>query len=135
MVVLNMAAWIFALIALIFAHSGGPFPPDAPAAQAPAPRVVHVSAERFAFTPSEITVDEGTVIELRLTSDDTDHGFKLRGLGDHNVLIPKRGRGDVRLTIEAKQAGNYPFECSHVCGAGHGFMRGVIKVRPRSGSK
>jgi cytochrome c oxidase subunit 2 len=125
MVVLNMAGWIFSLVAFLFS----------PGAQIPAPRVVHVAAERFAFTPSEITVDEGTVLELRLTSDDTDHGFKLQGLGDHNVRIPKRGRGDVRVTIDAKQAGNYAFECSHVCGAGHGFMRGVIKVRPRSGSK
>jgi cytochrome c oxidase subunit II len=103
-----------------------------PAAQ---PRVVHVAAERFAFTPSEITVDEGTVLELRLTSDDTDHGFRVHGLGDPNVLIPKRGRGDARITIEAKQAGSYPFECSHVCGAGHGFMRGVIRVKPRPAAR
>lgn len=103
-----------------------------PAAQ---PRVIHVAAERFAFTPSEITVDEGTVVELRLTSDDTDHGFRVHGFGDPDVAIPKRGRGDVRVTIEAKERGNYPFECSHVCGAGHGFMRGVIRVKPRSGAK
>jgi cytochrome c oxidase subunit 2 len=95
------------------------------------PRVIHVSAERFAFTPSEITVDEGSVVELRLTSDDTDHGFRVYGLGDPNVVIPKRGRGDMRVTIEAKEAGLYRFECSHVCGAGHGFMRGVIRVKPR----
>ena len=99
------------------------------------PRVIDVAAERFAFTPSEITVDEGTVVELRLTSDDTDHGFRVHGLGDPNVLIPKRGRGDVRITVEAKEPGNYTFECSHVCGAGHGFMRGVIRVRPRSGAR
>jgi cytochrome c oxidase subunit 2 len=98
---------------------------------ASAPRVIHVAAERFAFTPSVITVDEGSIVELRLTSDDTDHGFRVHGLGDPNVLIPKRGRGDVRVTIEANQAGDYQFECSHVCGAGHGFMRGVIRVRPR----
>jgi cytochrome c oxidase subunit 2 len=96
------------------------------------PRVIHVAAERFAFTPSEITVDVGSVVELRLTSDDTDHGFRVHGLGDPNVLIPKRGRGDVRVTIEANQPGDYQFECSHVCGAGHGFMRGVIRVKPRA---
>jgi len=44
------------------------------------PRVIHVAAERFAFTPSEITVDEGSIVELRLTSDDTDHGFRVYGL-------------------------------------------------------
>lgn len=95
------------------------------------PRVIHIAAERFAFTPSEITVDEGSVVELRLTSDDTDHGFRVYGLGDPNVVIPKRGRGEVRVTIDAKEAGSYRFECSHVCGAGHGFMRGMIRVKPR----
>ena len=95
------------------------------------PRVIHVAAERFAFTPAEIVVEEGSIVELRLTSDDTDHGFRVYGLGDPNVIIPKRGRGDVRVTIEAKDAGSYRFECSHVCGAGHGFMRGVIRVTPR----
>jgi cytochrome c oxidase subunit 2 len=97
--------------------------------------VIHIAAERFAFSPSEITIDAGTVVELRLTSDDTDHGFRVHGLGDPNVAIPKRGRGDVRITIEANEAGNYVFECSHVCGAGHGFMRGVIRVKPRTGAK
>ena len=92
----------------------------------------HVAAERFVFTPAEITVDEGTQLELRITSDDTDHGFRVHGLGDINVAIPKRGRCDVRVTIDARTAGTYVFECSHVCGAGHGFMRGVIRVRPRS---
>jgi cytochrome c oxidase subunit II len=128
MVVLNMTGRLALLLVLASAAAGR----GQPAVQ---PRVIDVSAERFAFTPAEITVDEGTVVELRLTSDDTDHGFRLHGLGDPNVLIPKRGRGDVRVTVEAKEPGNYTFECSHVCGAGHGFMRGVIRVRPRSGAR
>lgn len=123
-----MIARCVALLVLVASPAGH----GQPAAQ---PRVVHVVAERFAFTPSDITVEEGSVVELRITSDDTDHGFGLRGLGDVNVAIPKRGRGDVRVTIEARQAGNYPFECSHICGAGHGFMRGVIRVKPRSATR
>jgi len=109
----------------------------APASGQNPSRVVHVVAERFSFTPSELTVDEGTVLELRISSDDTAHGFKILGppgASDINVEIPKRGRGDVRVTFEAKEPGTYVFECSRVCGAGHGFMRGTIRVRPRSGS-
>ena len=124
MVVLNMTGRLVFVLVLATASAGR----GQPATQ---PRVIHIAAERFAFTPSEITVDEGSVVELRLTSDDTDHGFRVYGLGDPNVVIPKRGRGDVRITIEAKEAGSYRFECSHVCGAGHGFMRGVIRVKPR----
>ena len=127
MVVLNMTRLVLLLVLVSATALGGQ--------TAAEPRVIHVAAERFTFTPSDITVDEGSVVELRLTSDDTDHGFRVHGLGDPNVLIPKRGRGDVRVTIDAKAPGDYPFECSHVCGAGHGFMRGVIRVKPRSGAK
>jgi cytochrome c oxidase subunit 2 len=105
--------------------------------QAAPPRVVHVTAERFAFTPSEITIDQGTIVELRITSEDTNHGFRLigpNGPTDINVEIPKRGRGDVRVVFEGKEPGTYLFECSRVCGAGHGFMRGMVKVRARQGT-
>ena len=96
-----------------------------------APRVIAIVAERFVFTPSEITVDEGTVVEFRLTSDDTSHGFHLIGPGGIDVEIPKRGRGDVRVTFEAREPGEYIFECSRICGAGHNFMRGSLRVKAR----
>ena len=96
------------------------------------PRVIHVVAERFVFTPSEITVEDGEVVELRLTSEDTSHGFRLSGPGDVNVEIPKRGRGDIRVMFEARQPGAYTFECSRICGAGHSFMRGTLRVKART---
>ena len=88
--------------------------------------MIHVAAERFTFTPSDITVDEGS--RGGAAPDERRHRSwvsRRTDSGDPNVLIPKRGRGDVRVTIDAKAPGDYPFECSHVCGAGHGFMRGV----------
>ena len=100
---------------------------------APVPaRVIHVVAERFLFTPSDITVDEGSVVELRITSEDTNHGFRLIGPGDINVVIPKRGRGDIRVRFEAMEPGRYTFECTRVCGAGHNFMRGTLRVKGRA---
>jgi cytochrome c oxidase subunit 2 len=99
--------------------------------QAPAPTVIHVVAERFAFTPSEIKVTEGTAVELRITSEDTSHGFRLLGPLELNVEIPKRNRGDVRVRFDAKEPGRYTFECSYVCGAGHSFMRGTLHVVAR----
>jgi cytochrome c oxidase subunit 2 len=85
-----------------------------------------------------VSVDQGTVLELRITSDDTTHGFKIvdpSGVPTGvNVEIPKRGRGEVKVTFEAVRPGTYVFECSHVCGAGHGFMRGTIRVKPKAGS-
>jgi cytochrome c oxidase subunit 2 len=94
-------------------------------------KVVEMVAERFSFTPSEVSVEAGTTLEIRLTSEDTAHGFRILGPGDVNVDIPKRGRGEARVTFSATEPGTFTFECSHVCGAGHGFMRGSIRVVAR----
>ena len=93
-------------------------------------RVVEVVAERFLFVPSEITVEAGTSLEIRLTSEDTDHGFRIVG-SDVDVEIPKRGRGEAVAVFDATTPGDYTFECSQMCGAGHSFMRGRIRVKPR----
>ena len=108
-------------------------------APAPAPAVegqtVEVTAERFAFQPSEITVAVGTTLTVVLKSDDTTHGFRIKGEGV-NVQIPKRGRGTVTATFTPAKAGKYTFECSRICGAGHGFMRGtIVAVEPGSDGK
>ena len=96
-------------------------------------RVVRVSAERFAFTPSQIVVDTGEEIELRVSSDDTAHGFRIAGTSV-NVVIPKRGRGEVSVSFRAPEPGRYVFECTRMCGAGHHFMRGELIVRDPSAS-
>ena len=97
-------------------------------AHSQARRVVRVSAERFAFTPSEIVVEPGEEIELRLKSDDTAHGFRVAGT-NVNLVIPKRGRQEVVTTLRVDTPGRYEFECTRMCGAGHNFMRGVLIVR------
>ncbi len=94
--------------------------PDAAPAQ-----TVDVAAERFSFTPSEIRTTVGTTLTIRLTSDDTAHGFRIIG-SDVNIEIPKRSRGTATVTFRPEKAGRYDFECSKLCGAGHAFMRGVI---------
>jgi len=97
-------------------------------------RVIHIAAERFVFTPSEITVDAGEEVELRLTSDDTAHGFRIGALGI-NLVIPKRGRRETSVTFRATEPGRYVFECSRMCGAGHNFMRGVLVVRANTAAR
>ena len=122
-----MNTWVrflHAAAALLIASAG------VSAQSAPPKKVVHVVAERFQFTPSQITVTAGTVIEIRLTSEDTAHGFRIAGPNGVDVTIPKRNRGEMVVTFEATEPGNYVFECSRMCGAGHSFMRGRIRVRP-----
>ena len=101
--------------------------------QTPAPekKVIHMVAERFQFTPSELTVEAGTAVEIHLTSEDTAHGFRIAGPRGVDVVIPKRNRGEVVATFDASEPGDYVFECSRMCGAGHSFMRGRIRVKPR----
>lgn len=89
------------------------------------PQVIEIFVERFSFTPSEFKVKAGTPVEIRLRSDDTDHGFRIVGT-DVNVQIPKRGKGVVTVTFVPPQPGRYVFECSKLCGAGHSFMRGTL---------
>jgi cytochrome c oxidase subunit 2 len=91
-------------------------------------KVIRVSAERFAFTPGEIVVERGTTIEFHLTSDDTDHGFKIVGT-DINVEIPKRRRGETVVKYVADTAGEFVIECSRPCGAGHTAMKAILKVK------
>ena len=88
---------------------------------------VNVVAERFNFTPSRIKVQQGTLLEITLTSDDTFHGFRISSM-QINHVIPARGRGSVKVVFDAKEKGSYSFECSRPCGAGHTMMRGVIVV-------
>jgi plastocyanin len=91
------------------------------------PTVIRVTAERFTFTPSHIKVKRGTIVEIRLRSEDTNHGFHIVG-SEFNTIIPKRGRGEATLLFRADNAGRYTFECSKMCGAGHTVMRGTMIV-------
>jgi cytochrome c oxidase subunit II len=88
-------------------------------------QVVNITVERFSFTPSEFRVKAGVPVEIRLRSDDTDHGFRILGT-DVNVTIPKRGKGTATVIFQPPSAGRYAFECSKLCGAGHSFMRGTL---------
>ena len=99
--------------------------PAATAARQAKPQVIDIDAERFSFTPSEFRVKADAPVEIRLRSDDTDHGFRILGT-DINVIIPKRGKGTATVTFQPPNPGRYVFECSKLCGAGHAFMRGTL---------
>lgn len=111
--------YAFLSLVLLVTAAGSASRIDAQEAQ-----VIEISAERFSFNPSEIRVKAGTRLEIRLTSEDTMHGFHIVGT-DINLELPKRGRGVASVTFQPTP-GRYEFECSRLCGAGHSFMRGVI---------
>ncbi len=110
-----------------------PAPAQEPTDRPEPDRIVEIVAERFLFTPSELTMEAGTTLELRLTSEDTDHGFLIVGPDgvdvDIDIAIPKRNRGAASVFFAPTAPGNYRFECSRMCGAGHRYMSGVIRVK------
>lgn len=99
-----------------------------PGSAQPSRRVIEITAERFEFYPSEIRVATGEEVELRITSEDTIHGFRIVG-GTINLAVPKRGKGRASAIFRAAEPGRFTFECNRMCGAGHHFMRGEIVVK------
>lgn len=94
----------------------------------PRPRkLVRITAERFAFSPSRIRVKQGTEVEFAISSEDTDHGFRIP-VANIDAAIPQQGKGELTVRFIAQKKGKYVFECSRPCGAGHNLMRGYIIV-------
>ena len=118
-------------LAVMSMGQGAPTPGQPPPSSA-APRIIRINAERFNFFPSRITILAGEDVEFRIKSDDTSHGFRIV-VGDVNIAIPKRGKGEAKVAVRLQEPGRYRFECSRMCGAGHNFMRGELIVREPDG--
>jgi cytochrome c oxidase subunit II len=100
--------------------------------QSPEPRVVEVTARRFAFEPAQIDAVVGERLRLVVRSADGVHGIEIRTFRV-NKEIPRGGRGVV-IDFTASEAGRFPILCSEYCGDGHDEMTGVLVVTAASGS-
>ena len=94
-------------------------------ARADNPKVITITAKKFEFTPSEITLKKGEPVILRLSSSDRVHGFMSKPL-KIDTDIPSDATKDVAVTPDA--AGNYTVICDHYCGTGHGNMKMKVTV-------
>jgi cytochrome c oxidase subunit 2 len=97
------------------------------AQERPPDRRIEIVAERFNYTPSRIRVRRGMTVELALTSEDTYHGFFMPQFGINLMILPP-GKDEATVRITFAEVGEYVFECSRPCGAGHNTMRGVFVV-------
>src|SRR5436309_1876605 len=61
------------------------------AVPAGAEQVVHMTAKRFEYNPSEITLKKGVPVLLAITALDRDHGFKVPELNVRADLQPSAG--------------------------------------------
>lgn len=89
------------------------------------PKRIEVSAKKFAYTPSVITLKKSEPIVLVLTSDDVTHGLKFKELN----LNTKFGKGKPsELAFTPDKAGDFVGHCSVFCGSGHGSMTLTLHV-------
>jgi cytochrome c oxidase subunit 2 len=90
------------------------------------PKVIEITAKKFEFTPSEITLKKGEPVVLRLTSADRVHGFMSKPLKIDTDIAADGKTTDVAVTPDT--AGAFTVICDHYCGTGHGNMKMKVTV-------
>jgi cytochrome c oxidase subunit 2 len=90
-----------------------------------APRRIDITAKRFAYTPSEITLKKGQPVVLVIKSLDVAHGLRFRDF-DLNAKVEKGGSVELKFTPD--KTGDFVGHCSVFCGSGHGGMMLTLHV-------
>jgi cytochrome c oxidase subunit 2 len=89
------------------------------------PRHIAVTAKRFGFRPSEITLKKGEPVVLVLKSADVPHGVRFKELG----VEASAGKGQtVEAAFTPNKTGTFVGHCSVFCGSGHGGMTLTLNV-------
>jgi cytochrome c oxidase subunit 2 len=89
------------------------------------PKVIEITAKKYDFSPSQITLKKGEPVILRVMSADRIHGFMSRPLKIDTDITPGKAT-DVAITPAT--AGNFTVICDHYCGTGHGNMKMKVAV-------
>lgn len=98
------------------------------------PRVIEITARRFAFEPAVIEVAVGEPVRLLVRSADGPHGIEIKKV-KVNKPIP-RGGEPVVINFTAKEPGRFPIMCSEYCGDDHDKMQGtLVVVAPGEGTE
>ncbi len=97
-----------------------------PNSKIPRLKIFSLTAKRWQFTPSTITVNLGDEVRLYMTSLDVTHGFSIPELDINHDILPNQ---TTVLDFLASKKGTFSFVCSVVCGAGHTQMKGTLIVK------
>jgi cytochrome c oxidase subunit II len=90
------------------------------------PRVIEMTAHRFAYEPDEIELTAGERVVIAIRSLDFTHGMNIPDLGMRLDLVPGRV---TRLELQPKAPGVIDFLCDNFCGEGHERMHGRFIVK------
>ena len=108
--------------AVVFVHRG--MAQENAGAQ-PAVKTIEITAKRYGFSPSEITLKKGEPVKLVLKTSDVTHGLFLRPLKIDAIVAP----GDPQeVNITPEKTGDFTAVCDHFCGAGHSDMNMTVHV-------
>ena len=94
-------------------------------AQGTSPRVIQMTARRFAYEPSEIALKAGEPVVVEIRSIDFIHGMNVPDLAMRLDLVPGRVN---RLEFTPAAPGVIDFVCDNFCGDGHEEMHGRFIV-------
>lgn len=87
----------------------------------------NITAKKWQFNPSTITVNKGDTVKLRIESVDVTHGFGLSAFGVNERLEPGK---TVDVEFVASKTGTFTFACIvSSCGSGHSGMKGQLVVK------
>lgn len=102
--------------------------PTTPTQTAPTGEVKEftMTAKKWDFSPSTITVNKGDTVKLHIKSIDVTHGFGLPDFGINENLAPGK---TVDVEFVADKTGTFTFACTVFCGSGHGGMKGQLVVK------
>jgi cytochrome c oxidase subunit 2 len=84
-----------------------------------------ITARKWEFEPSTITVKKGNTVKLSITSVDVEHGFGLPEFGINKTI---EAGETVDVEFVADKVGEFPFSCTVYCGEGHKDMKGTLVV-------
>lgn len=134
-----LQAWLFGTLLIAFAVGSWatlhrfPIPPQHRALAAQ--QVVEVVGRQWSWQITPATVEAGSVVEFRVTSDDVNHDFAIYAPDGRIVTQTQAMPGYAnKLLYTFDRAGTYTVQCLEYCGLGHAPMRTTLEVLAAKGN-